>query len=291
MKAILFDGVRCIGCRACEKACDEHNAKFKRKWSEKEYGDFRKPPEGLSGDKWLHMSTEELPLPEGVKREKFDMEKAGDGEYEDSDQFRFTRHSCMHCVHPGCVSACIVGALQKTPEGPVIYDQSMCIGCRYCMLACPFEIPKWEWHKALPYIRKCTMCVDKKDDKGDWTPSCVEACPADALAFGERDDLAYEAEKRTHEDTDAYYPHVFGRDELGGTSLLYVWDNRLAVGDLGLPIGLGTRPIPDFAASPMSTVPYWVGGLGAMFGGLYWIINRRNTVPAEERTEREGGAQ
>jgi formate dehydrogenase iron-sulfur subunit len=289
MKAILFDATRCVGCRKCEKACDVQNEKDKRKWSKEKDGDFRPPPKGLSGEKWLHLSFHKRP--DKKDHGKFDWADVP-GEV-DEDKYMYTRHACMHCLDPACVNACIVGALQKTKEGPVIYDKDMCIGCRYCMLACPFHIPKWEWHKALPYIRKCTMCYERQQ-KGE-EPKCVGACDYGAIEFGDRDDLLYEAQGRIREDKEEnkdkpnYYPHVFGKDEVGGTSVLYL--TRLHAGKVGLPGNLGKRSIPNFAASPMSTVPYWIGGLGAMLAGTYWIIDRRNKVPAEERAQEEGGAK
>ena len=144
MKAILFDSTRCIGCRSCEEACDEENASRKRKWLEKSHRDFRKPPQGLSGDKWVDMSFHKLPLQPGEKHKPFNWEDASD--LMDGGQYAYVRHACMHCVDPACVNACIVGALNKQGNGAVTYDPDKCIGCRYCMIACPFGIPKWEWH-------------------------------------------------------------------------------------------------------------------------------------------------
>lgn len=287
MKAILFDSTRCIGCRSCEEACDEHNAAIKRKWSEKEQPGFRQPPPGLSADKWVHISYHELPLPAGEKRKPFNWDEAPDLALE--KHFNYVRHACMHCVEPACANACIVGALQKQESGAVIYDRSKCMGCRYCMIACPFGVPKWEWHKALPYIRKCTMCHDLQA-KGE-VPACVDNCPGNddgpALMFGSRYDLLYEAERRIHAERDRYYPHVFGRDELGGTCVLYIWDKRLTAQSIGFPGRLGKRSIPDYSASPISTVPYWVGGFAALFSGLNWVIKRRDKLMAEVECGKE----
>ncbi len=278
MKAILFDNTRCIGCLSCEDACDDHNAPLKRKWSEKKHRNFRKPPPGLSGEKWLHMSFHELPLKKSEQRKPFDWDDAP--ELVEERQYTYARHACMHCVEPACVSACIVGALKKQPGGAVTYDPDKCMGCRYCMIACPFHIPKWEWHLALPYIRKCTMCDDLQ--KAGKIPACVDNCPGNedgpALMFGARFDLVYEAEKRIHENKDRYYPQVFGRDEVGGTCVLYIWDKNLTPEALGFPGNLKKRTIPNYSASSMSTVPYWVGGFAALLSGLNWIIKRRDKL-------------
>ena len=198
LMAILFDNTRCIGCRSCEEACDDENSSRKRKWDKESRGNFRKPPEGLSGDKWVSMSFHELPLQPAMKRKPFNWDDASD--LLDEGQYSFIRHACMHCVEPACQNACIVGALVKQKNGAVTYDPDKCIGCRYCMIACPFSIPKWEWHEALPYIRKCTMCEHLINKGG--IPACVENCPGNndgpALVFGERNSLIYEAEKRKY---------------------------------------------------------------------------------------------
>ena len=275
---ILFDSTRCIGCRSCEEACDEENASRKRKWSNETYGDFRQPPEGLSGDKWIHMSHHPLSGNNDKTGVPFDWEEAPD--LMDQGRYAYIRHACMHCVEPACVSACIVGALKKQENGAVIYDPDKCMGCRYCMIACPFNIPKWEWHNALPYIRKCTMCYPRlKEGK---VPSCVENCPGNedgpALLFGRRNDLLYEAQKRVHENKNRYFPHVFGENEVGGTGVLFIFDKTLTPVQIGFPADIGSRSIPSYSQSPMSTVPYWVGGFAALFSGLNWIINRRDKI-------------
>ncbi len=291
--AILFDSTRCIGCRSCEEACSDENDSRKRKWSEKSTNAKRKPPSGLSGDKWLHMSSHELPLPEGKTRQPFDWEEAG--ELKEQDQYNFVRHACMHCLEPACENACIVGALKKQKNGPVIYDPSKCMGCRYCMIACPFQIPKWEWHEALPFVRKCTMCYPLQQ-KGK-IPACVESCPGDgtngpALIFGTRHRLLYEGEKRIHSKKDNYHPHIFGRDELGGTGVLYLLPKDLTPELVDFPSNLGKRSIPSYAKSPQSTVPYWVGGLGTFCVSLNWIIQRRQKLMSDQDEEnREHGSK
>jgi formate dehydrogenase iron-sulfur subunit len=289
--AILFDTTRCIGCRNCEDACDTENAARKRKWTKAEYGDFRPPPEGLSAEKWLQMNYHPLKLAEGTKPKPFDWNDAP--ELAEEGQFAFNRRACMHCVQPSCETACIVGALRRQETGAVTYDKDKCIGCRYCMIACPFNVPKWEWHNPLPYIKKCTMCHPRQLEGKE--PACVEGCPGNydgpALIFGQRHTLLYEGEKRIHESDDRYYPHVFGRDEIGGTGVLYLIQKDLVPKILGFPESMITRSLPDYAHDPMSTVPYWVGGLGAMFWGLFHVIKRRDQVMAEEGKNGKGGAK
>lgn len=289
LMGILFDSTRCIGCRSCEEACDEENASRKRKWSSETYGSFRQPPEGLSGDKWVHMSYHPLYRKNVKDDTPFDWEEAPD--LMDQGQYAYIRHACMHCVEPACVSACIVGALKKQENGAVIYDPDKCMGCRYCMIACPFGIPKWEWHNALPYIRKCTMCYPRlKEGK---VPNCVANCPGNedgpALVFGKRNDLLYQAQKRVNENKDRYFPHVFGQDEVGGTGVLFIFDKKLTPAQIGFPANMQSRAIPSYSQSPMSTVPYWAGGFAALFSGLNWIIKRRDKIMTEnsEKTGEE----
>lgn len=284
---ILFDSVRCIGCRSCEDSCDEVNGSSKRKWSKEKNKGFREPPEGLSADKWLHMTAHPLPIGSDQSRKPFNWDDAY--ELGEEGQYAFARHACMHCVEPTCVSVCPVGALVKHTSGPVTYDKDKCMGCRYCMMACPFFIPKWEWHERHPYIRKCTMCYERQ--KNGEGPNCAENCPGNddgpALLFGKRNELLFEAESRCHAHRDVYYPNVFGAEEIGGTSLLYLMSRNLSPEAIDFPPNLAPRSIPDRSSGPMSTVPYWALGLGAMFGGLYWIVQRRDTLMEKERSHEE----
>jgi Fe-S-cluster-containing dehydrogenase component len=129
---------------------------------------------------------------------------------------------CMHCNDPACVSACLVGALQKTKQGPVVYDAWKCIGCRYCMVACPFQIPAYEYDNALdPRVRKCTFCATRVLTEGR-KPACVAICPCEALVFGSRADLLDLAQNRIKTNPDRYVDHIYGEKEVGGTSWMYL---------------------------------------------------------------------
>ncbi|MBZ0265393.1 4Fe-4S dicluster domain-containing protein [bacterium] len=132
----------------------------------------------------------------------------------------------MHCLEPSCVSACLVGGLTKTAKGPVVYDSSKCIGCRYCMLACPFTIPRYEWDEPIPFVQKCDMCYDRIKD--GLKPACVEACPNDVMLFGEREELLAHAHQLVKENPHQYIDHVWGELEFDGTSVLYVTDVELS---------------------------------------------------------------
>jgi formate dehydrogenase iron-sulfur subunit len=179
----------------------------------------------------------------------------------------------MHCLEPSCVAACLVGGLTKTAEGPVVYDPDRCIGCRYCMLACPFHVPRYEWDRTAPLMSKCSMCVDRLRD--GQRPACVEACPNDVMEFGERDALLARAHARIERAPRKYLPRVWGENEFGGTSVLFVSDVNLAA--IGWP-DEPTSPIPALTDPLIHKTPFI--GLGVAIGclGLGGIIERRNRL-------------
>jgi len=254
--AILFDAFRCTGCRGCQVACKQWNdlpAEVTHNT-----GSYQNPPR-VSADTWLVMQFREV--------------ENGDGGL----AWAFGRHACMHCVHPACVSACPVGALYKTDEGPVLYHDDRCIGCRYCMLACPFEIPTFQWDQGLfegAEIKKCNFCIDRLS--AGMEPACVHTCPTGALMFGERDELIAVAEGRIREHPERYLDHVYGKDEAGGTSLLYI--SPVPFEELGLP-QLGPAPIQEKTEDIMTkaTPAVLVGALVGL-GGIYWVVKRRQEM-------------
>jgi len=253
--AILTDVTKCIGCEKCVEACVEVNNLGEYKPGAElriqEVGD------GLSARRW----TAVISRPEQ----------------------HFVRQQCRHCLDPACVSACPVGAMQKTPEGPITYNKSICMGCRYCMLACPFGIPRYDWDATVPYINKCTMCYDTRLKEGK-LPGCVEACPTEATIFGDRDELIAEASSRLRAEPKKYVPHIYGEHEVGGTSVLYISDIGLEFLNYENP--LPEEPVPDRTWAVMQHVPTVAVGMTVLSGGLYWIIGRRMRM-ARLRTEEE----
>ena len=193
----------------------------------------------------------------------------------------FVRKFCMHCQDPTCASVCPVGALRKTAAGPVIYDADRCMGCRYCMMACPFSIPRYEWAQVLPKVKKCTMCAPRQA-KG-LQPACTEACPVQASIFGERNDLLREAESRLRQNPKGYVQHIYGEEEVGGTSVLYV--SAVPFEDLGFPAHVPHDPLPMYTYRVLSKVPSVVGLGTALLGGIWWITKRREEVEEAEREE------
>ena len=244
--AILVDTTRCTGCEECVDACKQVNH--------------------LATDR-LRPGQEEV---DSLSATRFTtiLRRPGD---------HFVKQQCRHCLEPTCVSVCLVGAMQKTPEGPVIYDSDLCIGCRYCLTACPYGIPRYEWDESVPYVRKCNLCYPRlKEGK---RPACVDACPHEALLFGTRDDLLREAHKRIRATPERYLPHVFGEKEVGGTSVLYLAD--ISLGFLGWGGHVGDEPLPPLSWASLKKVPPVIVGMSALMGGIYWVIRRRMQLAAK----------
>ncbi len=192
------------------------------------------------------------------------------------------RKLCRHCVTPSCASACPAGALVKQPAGPVSYDADKCMGCRYCITACPFSVPKYEWDNPVPAVRKCDMCWDLVQYGGK--PRCANACSYDATVFGTRADMVAEAWSRIEEDPDEYYAHVYGEHEVGGTSVLFL--APCPVEELGFDPAFGTDPMPAHTKAVLEKLPgIGVTACAGLFA-LSWIIRRRNEVQAFEASER-----
>ncbi|MDH4158550.1 MAG: 4Fe-4S dicluster domain-containing protein [candidate division Zixibacteria bacterium] len=201
--SVLVDTVVCIGCRKCEWAC--RKAHFDPDAVMTDFDDVSVFKKHRRPDETSYTVVNEYLSPEKPEEKPHQM-----------------KVQCMHCVDPACVSACIVGALEKTKNGPVIYDAWECIGCRYCIVACPFQIPAYEYDNALdPQVRKCTFCYDRVVNEGK-VPACVETCPNEALTFGTRAELIDLAHSRIKARPDRYTDHVYGKDEVGGTSWMYL---------------------------------------------------------------------
>lgn len=242
-KAILVDIKRCIGCQSCERACQEL------------HGFPQEHPARLSEIALTYVETK------------------GDD--------KFVRHMCMHCEEPACASACLVGALKKSALGPVTYDKDKCMGCRYCMIACPQGVPKYQWSKLAPYMVKCDMCVARISKGG--LPACVEACPVQASVFGNREALLNEAWSRIRNDS-TYIPRIYGSEEFGGTSVLFVTDVPFEKLGFVKPAN-GTTPLPTLSMAALSESPTVVLVGGSLLSALYWITQRRKLVAMEEAEE------
>ncbi|MDD5544910.1 MAG: 4Fe-4S dicluster domain-containing protein [Acidobacteriia bacterium] len=243
-KGLLIDITKCIGCRSCETACKTQNGL----------------PETTDTD--LTASTYTRVMEVGN---------------------HFVRKMCHHCVNPTCVSVCPVGAMKKTASGPVVYDQDMCIGCRYCMAACPFQIPRYEWNSAFPRVRKCIMCKDRV--AGGLPTACAEACPTGATSFGERDDLIREARERIRKEPDKYVNQIYGFNEVGGTGVMFISD--VPFEKLGFRVDLLKEPLPELTWNVLEKIPKVVGVGSTLLFGIWWITNRREEVKRAEAEENE----
>jgi formate dehydrogenase iron-sulfur subunit len=252
MKAILVDVTKCTGCERCVDACvDEHGLD-----PVKAQADRAVTKDGLSENRLLSVPKVE----EG----------------------RFVRLSCMHCLEPSCVSACLVGGITKSPDGPVVYDPDKCIGCRYCMLACPFHIPRYEWSRPVPYMQKCDMCAERQGE--GLAPACVDACPHEALRFGDRNVLLREAHAVIAQEPARYFDRVWGEHEFGGTSVLYVSDVDL--GTMGWPVP-ETESIPSLTEPLIAKTPVIGFSVMGSLLGIDWVIRRRMRLAAERREHGE----
>ncbi|HEY6907232.1 MAG TPA: 4Fe-4S dicluster domain-containing protein [Ignavibacteriaceae bacterium] len=259
---VLVDTTVCVGCRNCEWACKTaHNlpaGNLESYEDRKVFNTKRRP-----GETALTVVNEYSPgknsnLPVDVKVQ------------------------CMHCDHPACVSACIVGAFTKNENGAVTWNTDMCIGCRYCMVACPFQIPSFQYDKALnPLIMKCDFCFERTREGK--LPACVEICPVEALTYGPRTELVKIARDRIRRNPDRYVDHILGEYEVGGTSWMYLSGKNFD--ELDFP-KLGEKPAPGVSESIQHGIfAYFVPpvSLYALLGGIMWITKRRKEAEEEEK--------
>ncbi len=290
---ILYDATLCIGCKACEVGCKKVN-NMPMEHTEVESN------LGVSGiwDSGTDLNSKTL--------NKIKAYRNGTGMTRNNPDngFSFVKRACMHCVDPDCVSACPVTALTKDSNtGIVAYDKDACIGCRYCQVACPFNIPKFEFDEAFPEIVKCEMCSHVLAEGG--IPGCCEFCPTGASLFGPVEELLQEAKRRlklkpgeeytypvsslnggevTVRPAATYVDYIYGEYETGGTQYLLL--SAVPFEKLGLP-KLAYRS----AASKSETLQHSIyKGLIApiaVLGGLLFAAHRSNAQyhSTEERGE------
>jgi len=235
-RGILYDSTRCLGCRACERLCAKvHGLPEPEKPKE---GEIRKTDEN--------------------KRSVINAYNTSKGEV-------FVKKQCMHCNEPACAAACLTQAMHKTKEGAVIWRGDKCMGCRYCMVSCPFDVPKFEYHSANPMIIKCDMCYDRVKRGG--IPTCVKGCPGDALTFGTRRELLTEARKRIFEFPKDYADYIYGEHEAGGTGFLYL--SSVLPEELGFKTSLQNSSYPALTKGFLYSVPSVFVLLPPVLLGIY----------------------
>ena len=228
LMGVLVDTTRCIGCRTCEEICAE---------------------------------THGLPIPDidSVDSDRVLLEHRNPSVtqfsvinmFEGNGDDIYVKKQCMHCNQPACASACLTKAMLKTEDGPVIWREDKCMGCRFCMISCPFDIPKFEYDSPVPKIQKCSLCADRVGEGG--VPACVEACPMEALSFGTRSELIQEANRRISQDPDTYVPHIYGEHEAGGTGYLYL--SRVPFEQVGFRADIETTSYPELSKDYLYAVP------------------------------------
>jgi formate dehydrogenase iron-sulfur subunit len=266
----LVDTTLCIGCRKCEEACNLRNRlprpatpfmdrlvfRRERRPTENAFTVVNEYPGAPSADQpWIRQT--------------------------------YVKVQCLHCLTPACVSACIVGAMMRSSDGTVLYNPNICLGCRYCMVACPFQIPAYEYQSPLrPRVRKCEFCSNRVEGTGA-NPACAAACPTEALVFGPRGALLTLARDRIQKKPDRYLDHIYGEREAGGTSWLYL--SGRPRGEIGLvevpPVSPASRTEAiQHGIFRYGIIPFAVYGV---LGGLMWINRRsaRKNSAGEESDE------
>ena len=257
---VLHDIPLCIGCRKCEWACKDQN-KLPNKPIEM-YDDKTVFEKERRTDEANYTVVNRFPNPENKEKPIY------------------VKRQCNHCDEPACASACLVAAFKKTSKGAVTYNKDVCIGCRYCMTACPFYVPAYEYNNPFsPQIRKCNLCYDRIIKNGE-IPACVKICPTQALTFGKRSELIKLAREKIRSKPEEYIDHIYGEHEVGGTCWLYI--SGVPFEKLGFPTDVGTKPYPEFTRGFLSMVPAVLVVWPALLGGFYMFTKNREQETEEE---------
>jgi formate dehydrogenase iron-sulfur subunit len=257
---VLVDTTLCIGCRKCEEACNRRNhlPRTAESFSDRDVlRSFRRPTDTAF--------TVVNQFPGSPSPDQAGLAQT------------YCKVQCMHCLYPSCVSACIVGALTKSADGAVVYNPTICIGCRYCQVACPFEIPAYEFHVPLtPRVRKCEFCADRAKGTGA-DPACAASCPTEALVFGRRADLVAMAKDRLRRRPDRYVNRIYGETEVGGTSWLYLTGRP--VHEVGLLVLPDTPPPKLTEAIQHGIFEYGVIPVAfyGLLAGIMWRNHRKHS--------------
>jgi len=272
----LVDTTLCIGCRQCEKACNTRNQQPRPTESFSTKTVFRNERRHTDASFTVVNEYPGPPSPDQSQKRN-----------------TYVKFQCMHCLDPACVSGCITGALTKARDGAVLYNATICIGCRYCMYACPFQVPDYEYDDPLtPRVRKCEYCTDLARGTGA-NPACAAACPTEAVVFGKRAELLEMARARIRQRPERYVDHIYGENEIGGTGWLYLTGRPLTeIGMLKLPETAGPRLTENIQHTIFryGAIPFAIyGALGAIMWFNHRKEEKKDTDSASEHTPEEGG--
>ncbi len=257
---MLYDTTKCIGCKSCMTACNEAN-------------NLPYDTRGESAGRW-HMPFDLNEYCKNIIKLYKD---------DETGEQSFVKRQCMHCVDPACTTACMLGALYKAEHGIVRYNADLCVGCRYCEMACPFNIPKFEWESRAGKIVKCELCAHLVAEGK--LPGCCEVCPTGAVIYGNRAELLAEAHRRIEAEPDRYVPHVYGETEAGGTQVLYL--AHLDFEKLGLP-DYGDRPVPQTVKTIQHGIYQGFVAPVGLYAMLAAVMMRNRRQQSEEDTKDEG---
>ncbi len=257
---MLIDLTRCTGCNSCALACKESN----------NLPHANVVPGALDSDAFTFVDAHQVITATG------------------QTETRYVKRQCMHCMNAACASACPAAAMHTSDEGPVVYRPNRCLGCRYCQLACPFEVPRFDWENGVnPVISKCWLCYDRL--QAGQKPACAEACPTGTLRFGQREELLAQAHAQIASNPGRYIDHVFGEFEVGGTSMLYISD--VPFEQLDFPTGLPQTAPPEKTEKIMSKLPFVIGGVAAVMTGTAIYTHRSPTKSIERGHPRSPDGQ
>lgn len=265
---VLVDLTRCVGCRSCEAACN------------KEQG--LPPPDKPFND---YSVFDEIH--HGQKRRTDEAHYTVVNRYDvpGLDHPLFRKLQCNHCNEPACLTSCFVNAYTKTPEGAVIYNADVCVGCRTCMVACPFYVPTFKYSSAFkPRIMKCIFCYDTRLKNGR-PPACVEACPQEALTFGKRSELLRIGRQRIRENSGKYVNHIYGEHEVGGTAWMYL--SSVPFDQVGMDTHLPKEPILNYVKDFLGVVPMVLAIWPALFAGFHLLATRKEGGHGHEEGKEE----
>lgn len=261
-KGVLVDITKCIGCDACTVAC--------KMWNNIDFGEnarFHVQERSEVPDKNAFM----LDYKNWTKIVLHKPEKNGE------KVWRYVKFQCLHCIEPGCVASCFATALRRNENGAILFYPNLCVGCRYCMLACPFDVIKYEWEKTFPLIAKCHMCSTRMEQ--GQAPACIGVCPTNVMTFGDKDAMLALA-KTTIQNDAKYVPHIYGETEAGGTAWMYISD--IPFEQLGFNTDITTRPIPEYSYDFQKYTKHAMVGIGTLLTALFLYTKRRNNIAEEE---------